>query len=468
MKKFFIFVMIISLFFTTACSINGNKHAGTIVKPSLEGSKPVITILVSNGDEGLLKTTVMKSYISKFEQDYGVEVELQSIGSSHSVYYIGNQLLVNEAVDEYKKELSVKLHQKDGAELIFYSVIPLNSLIRQGVAENVRDKISNLDKLHPGLVNEEVYYVPFEIFHMPIVLNIDALEAMQIDKPSLAWTKQDYLAIRDKWLQQTKQQFTSKDFLDITAKHLIDLEIFNEDKSKVKINSADMYNAINSIKEEIYNGSYILPQSYEYKNYYNMLFEKQLAEYNKDRSLLASKEYSINNFRNSEQESDINALRAGDSNYMFQEDNVVLPNVLENKKYLFSDGFMINKNGKNKELAYEFVNGILDNEVQLELFMDSMFSYYPVNNEIEKDISVIEKNSKYVAEAIELKKYMLNEIEKGNATLSIARDDREYEIFWMLVKDLTKYIFTDNAYTELELKQELQKLEDKYNIWLSE
>lgn len=114
MKKFFIFVMIVSLFFTTACSINGNKQAGTIVKPSLEGSKPVITILVSNSDEGLLKTTVMKSYISKFEQDYGVEVELQSIGSSHSVYYIGNQLLVNEAVDEYKKELSVKLHQKDG------------------------------------------------------------------------------------------------------------------------------------------------------------------------------------------------------------------------------------------------------------------------------------------------------------------------------------------------------------------
>jgi hypothetical protein len=37
-----------------------------------------------------------------------------------------------------------------------------------------------------------------------------------------------------------------------------------------------------------------------------------------------------------------------------------------------------------------------------------------------------------------------------------------------LVKDLTKYIFADKSYTEFELKQGLQELEDKYNIYLSE
>lgn len=468
MKRFVVILLVIAMIFTVACSGNERNASREVVKPNPEGSKPEITILVSKGDEWLLKSVIMKNYINKFEEGYGVTVKLQEIGNSQSLYYIGNQIFVNEAVDEYEKELSAKLHQKDSPEIIFYSFIPLNSLIRQGVADDVRGKISNLNKLHPGLLKEEVYYIPIDIFHMPTVLNMDVIKTLQIDEPNFTSRKQDYLEIRDKWLQQVKPQFTSREFIDIVAKYLIDLEIFNEDKSKVTVNSSEMCKAINSIKKEIYNGSYILPQDYTYTNYYNMLFERQRTEYDKDRSFIATKEYQINSFRNYEEESSINALRAGDSNYMIESGDVVLPNLLEDKIYLYSHGFMINRNGKNKELAYEFVNGMLDNEVQLEIFKDSLFSYYPVNKEIEKEINIIEKSRKYETEAIGLKNYILKEIEDGNALLSVERYDSEYEIFWMLVKDLTKYIFAEKTYTELELKQELQKLEDKYNIYLSE
>jgi spermidine/putrescine-binding protein len=456
------------MIFTVACSGNERNALSEIVKPSPEGSKPEIRILVSEGDEWLLKSVIIKDYIEKFEEGYGVTVKLQNIGNSQSIYHIGNQVFVNETVDEYEKELSAKLHQKDSPELISYSFIPLNALIRQGVAEDVSGKMSNLDKLHPGLLKEEVYYIPIDIFHMPTVLNMDVIKTLQVDEPNYTSTKQDYLEIRDRWLKQIKPQFTSREFWDIIAKYLIDLEIFNEDKSKVTVNSLEMYNTINSMKKEIYGGSFILPQNYTYANYYNMLFENQRTEYENDRRFIVSKKYQINSFRNYEEESSINALRPGDSNYMVESGNVVLPNMLEDKIHLYSHGFMINKNGKNKELAYEFVNGILDNEVQLKIFKDSMFSYYPVNNEIEKEISIIEKSRKYEPEAIGLKNYILKEIEAENGLLSIERYDGEYEIFWMLVKDLTKYIFSDKSYTELELKLELQKLEDKYNIYLSE
>jgi maltose-binding protein MalE len=468
MKRFGVILLVIAVMLTAACSGNERNASREVVKPSLEGSRPEITILVSDDDEWLLKSTIMKDYINKFEEGYGVTIKLQEIGNSQSLYYIGNQIFVNEAVDEYEKELSAKLHQKDPPELIFYSFIPLNSLISQGVAEDVGGKISNLDKLHPGLLREEVYYIPINIFHMPTVLNMNVIKTLQVKEPNLTSTKQDYLEIRDKWLQQVKPQFTSREFIDIVAKYLIDLKIFNEDNSKVTINNAEMCKAIYSMKKEIYDGNYILPQDYTYANYYNMLFERQREEYEKDRRFIKSKEYQKNGIRNYEEETSINALRAADSNYMIESGNVVLPNLLEDKIYLYSDGFMINRNGKNKELAYEFVNGMLDNEVQLQIFKDSIVSYYPVNKEIEKEINSIEKSRKYEPEAIELKNYILKEIEDGNALLSIERYDREYELFWMLVKDLTKYIFADKSYTEFELKQGLQKLEDKYNIYLSE
>ena len=47
-------------------------------------------------------------------------------------------------------------------------------------------------------------------------------------------------------------------------------------------------------------------------------------------------------------------------------------------------------------------------------------------------------------------------------------DQREQNYYWMLYEDLLKYIFADKPYTAAELSMELQKLEDKYNILLTE
>lgn len=38
----------------------------------------------------------------------------------------------------------------------------------------------------------------------------------------------------------------------------------------------------------------------------------------------------------------------------------------------------------------------------------------------------------------------------------------------MLHKDLMKLIFSEDEYSDEELSKELQRLEDKYNMWLNE
>ncbi|SCG83954.1 hypothetical protein DW1_2390 [Proteiniborus sp. DW1] len=144
-----------------------------------------------------------------------------------------------------------------------------------------------------------------------------------------------------------------------------------------------------------------------------------------------------------------------------------MPNVVYGEDNIFDTwGFIVNANGKNIELGMEFINELLEDDNQLEMFTKE-YSPYPVNKEIENEISKIETEKGINEESIGLRKYLINQIELGNYE-RYHSSIKKQELQSKLYLDFVEYIFADELYTDEELSEELQKLETKYRIWLNE
>ncbi len=465
-------LIVVLSFALTACSqsVKANSGSKGVVTPDNPEQKPEITILANIEElEAIKASTPLKNYIEKFQERYGVQIKLQGIGSKNSLYYIGSQIFTDTSIDQFRKELAVKLYAEDGPELIYYRSIPYDALIKQGVVADVSGKIPNLNKLHPGLTGKEVYYVPISLRYTAIILNKGEVDSLGVQEPNFSWSKEDFFNLKKQWLQKNQKTFTSNDYLDLLQEYIFPLKILSVDQNSASVSNQAVITAINNMKQAIFEGEFKLPAGYNYQNYYNLLFDSQSEEYTKDRELAAAKEAQTDMLRNTKKEYKTNALHPIDTSYSFtNEDMLIRPDVLEDKLYISSEGFLVNKSGKNIELACEFINGLLEDDVQLSIYNDQPFPNYPVSKAIDGELSKIEKEKNYAPEAIELKNYLLKQVEQGNAALEITKGEKEQEIRWMLVKDLTQFIFVDKDYNEGELSAELKKLENKYNIWLSE
>lgn len=155
------------------------------------------------------------------------------------------------------------------------------------------------------------------------------------------------------------------------------------------------------------------------------------------------------------------------SSYIEKENILILPR-LDVYNALITSGFIINRNSKTTELAIDFLNGLLSDEVQLSMFNSLTYGGYPVNKDIEEKISKIEIDNDVNEDAILLRKYIIEKIETGVLKPYKQIDSMLFDFRLMLHKDLMKLIFSEETYTDEELTTELQKLEDKYNMWLNE
>jgi ABC-type glycerol-3-phosphate transport system substrate-binding protein len=452
-RRFLYVILILSLISITACqSINTiNSNGSKVVKPG-ETKLPELTILVTSDTRNWMKNDGFVNYERQFEKQFGVTVNYEVYGGD------------NEA---NAGELMTKLITKNGPELIIDDWFNAHSLIEQGAVVNARNKVPNISKVYDSLVDSEAYYIPLGIEYPPVVLRKDMLEALQIPTPKLNWTAGDYYIMRDKWLEQSNRMFTTFEFNETNYRYLRKLELFDYRNKKANINTKELKNALERIRGEIFSGNYILDKNYTYKNYYNMLFEYTSQEFEEDMELRLSTGYEEQSLRSRRDESLINLLYVKDFDFRLGK-IVVLPESIYKDDSIWSLGLMINRNGANLELAYEYVNGLLSNEIQLEMYEGEESRIYPVNKAIESKIAEIEKKEGYSEEALQLKKFIIGRIEKGEFQLGALRDMKEYDLYWMLIKDLVKYIFTDKTYSDAELSIELQKLEDKYNIYLNE
>ena len=437
---------------TTACQGEVGNAAGEVVNPGEEAA-PQLTILVSAHIYHWMKLPYFEAYIDKFKQQYGVKINFEQYGADY---------------ENAASELMTKLVTKGGPELILDDDNIAYKLIQQGAVLNVKGKIPNLENVYPNLIENETYYVPVGVEYNPILVRKDMLQELNLPVPELSWTAQDYYDIRGKWLQESQRVCTVYDLNEIVHRYLNAIEIFDYNHKKAYINTVDMKTALKDIKGEIFGGQYKLNKRYTYENYYNVWFEPDSTEFKDEWDLKKSEGYKEQHFRSYADEGRINALFARDIDLKSLSKAITLPNRLTDQNILWSIGFMVNQNGANLELSYEFINGMLSDESQIAMFEDKAMNLYPVNQAIEEEILSRERKENYSEETLQTKEFMLNILKNEEWEIYELRNEKEYDLYWRLVEDLFKYIFSDKTYSDSEISAELQKLKGKYDIYLNE
>ncbi|WP_066499148.1 extracellular solute-binding protein [Abyssisolibacter fermentans] len=469
MRKIGVLVLcIILLLLTISCSNNSNDIT---TEAGSKDEKQEITILITGYDflDMEYDCCAIRGYTERFEIETGVRVNFDVINGNKS--------------DDYDKKMNAKLYLEEGPTLIYISGdSSYKNYIEQGIAVNTEGKIPNLIRIYDSLLDDGHYFVPVGMSHYPVQLNRCAFDKLEIDDPKLDWTREEYLKIKEKWLKIEPEYFSQYEYDELFTFMIDDLEILDESNKGVSLNNSRVIQYINDVREEIFSGKYIINKDYTFKNYYNMIFEGGSKESKESKNLF--RRYNNENLRKKCWTNGLKSLEI--SKYINAKDDIFLPNTIYEKNDLLRTyGFIVNKNGKNIDLGMEFLNGLLSDEIQLEMFKSKWGDLYPVNKEIENEIERIEKeiNDKIVKEkkegvkhyvrkdinkkAIALRKYILSQVKTGNYK-HCSNSKIINEVKKMIHKDFAKFIFADEPYTEEELGRELQKLENKYNMWLNE
>ncbi|WP_425446793.1 extracellular solute-binding protein [Dethiothermospora halolimnae] len=443
MKKILILSICISLaIFLFGCD-NSKKE---VINKGEKDNKKEITIVTWNG----VTHPVCDIYKQTFEMENNVEVNYESIDTT--------------TYEDYLKKLNSKLYLEDGPTMILLrSEDVYGNYAKQGVALEITEKsVPNINKLYKGFTRDKNYYVPISMYHYPMIITKKCLEDLNMESPSLEWSKEDYLKIKDKWLKKEPRPFSYREYCDIVKYPLRNMELFNEDEEKIEIDKVKKY--IKSAKKQIYSGNYILNKDHKYDKYikffknYNDQDVLDLLKYNeaKNDSLLS---------RGMVYE---NGLKFRGIFGVSQDDVVLLPDIMKDDYQIYTWGFIVNRNGKNTELGLKFINEILDDKQQINVYKDSKIGNFPVIKGIEEEIRRIEKEREIEDRFIKLREHILDKFNKGEYKVYNSQDSKKVEFYNMLEEDLVKIIFDEKEYSDDELSGKLQKLEEKYNMWLTE
>ncbi|HYE12656.1 MAG TPA: ABC transporter substrate-binding protein [Patescibacteria group bacterium] len=462
-KKIVICLLILVIAFSqTACSNTAKEvgeHTGVVIPKPKDGDATLTIMLNPEEYDALPANKFFRDYVDRFENNFGVEVRYESIGSNPG------QLIEMEEQDEYIKELSMKLYAKNGPELIFSQFMPLGPIIRQGAAAKLNGKISNLDKVYDGLLDDEIYFVPISIRYYSKIINLEALKTTGMEEPDVDWTSHDHYEIRTKWLNANKIHFTSYEWY-MAFESIVDLDkTYDSIHNRISLNTPITKKNIRDIRRYIFDGNYILNQNYKFENYYRMITEDNSKEFQESRDLFSQYEQS-GHIESGRYENLLRTIDVYSNNYNYG--TIMMPEYSNKEVMLSAGGFAINKNAKNSELAYEFINGLLSNEIQMQIFNDVEDGFYPANKDIEEDIKALEAEKVADERVLQTKEYVLNQIKNEHMKIWNAENLDFYNLKKMIEEDFIKIILADKEYADVELSAKLSELENKYNIYLNE
>lgn len=374
-------------------------------------------------------------------------------------------VIYSSSYEDYVKKVNSKLYAKDGPELIFIpSNYPYKHYIDSGVALDVSERIPNLKKVYKSIKGDGNFYIPIGINISKIVINKDILDELGIEEPKFDWTIEEYFRITDKWYESEPKYFTHREFGYLFGRELYGIEYIDLENKRVNLRTKEIIDKIKKIREEIFSGKYILNNDYTYENYYNMIFNNNSEE---KREAYTHLNNDINNLYISNATPILMTIKANYDQQLI--DNLILPSVLSDNGILWGWGFIVNKNGKNNKLALKFLDGLLSDEFQLEMFTDKMGGWYPVNKEIEDEIDIIEQEKGVNKKLVEFRKYVIQQIKDGKYKIqnqlfsNISRD-----INRIIYEGIAKIVFADRTYSDEEIGRELYKIQQTCNMWLNE
>lgn len=389
--------------------------------------------------------TFLTDIKEQFEEKEGIKVNIETVSGSDYTEYISNR--------------EQEMKTQDSPELVFIHVwSSCNDMINNGTILNVKDDLSNMSNLYEGFRTD--YFVPAGVYYANLTLKRDMLESYGIDEPNYDWNSDDYFKIRDRWLEDEELEikFNIDEYWNTVKLTWNDIDIYNEETKSIDLDNEEVKAYIKMLRNNLLSTGYILDEEYTVENYYNMFNNLRSEEATESISIM--QEQFDKHFLMSPYEYRRNLLNSLNSNTLFSNSNaVVVPDIVEYGK-VYGWGFVVNKNGKNLETSMKFLDYMLSDEVQLEIYHLGISSdgMAPVSKEIEDEIASLEKENNILENASYTRKYIIDKVNQGDYRLKNVDDSNEM-LKIQFAKKIVKYIFSDEAYTDEELSISLRELE---------
>lgn len=450
-------VFLFSLWIVMAFGRN-NSMVGGQLNQDAAGEEPAASITILLPQHALPRESYafLDRYRMQYEKETGIQVNLERIMAANR--------------ERYLLRRNTRLYMQEGPTLVMISQDEYaRELVEAGAAYPIGDRIPNQANLYPGLQDD--YFVPVKMHGKTVSLNRRFLEKYALPEPGLDWTLQDHDELWDLWAEREEVLFNRNLFHAIVNRHLRDLRFIHEDGHRVEVDTEEVRQLIRRIQDEVFSGRYLLEPDYTFENYYNM-FHVMNSQESQD-----SWEKFIRNSRNNFIMNTVghhyNGLHSQRSNQVVKyiPTSLLLPDVRDEPFHFI--GFLVNRNGKNLDLGLDFVNYLLSDQVQMDIFEQEAemenSTNAPVVHTIENEIQAFELRRDLLPEAVTLRKTMTQWlINRSMQPLFYGPDLKELTVQRRLVTELINIIFADEPYSEEELTYTLRKMENELTLHLNE
>lgn len=417
---------------------------------------PSITILLPQHMLPRESFLFLDRYRRLYEAETGVQVNLERIMASNR--------------ERYLLKRNTRLYVSNGPTLIMISYNEYaRDLVEAGVAQKISGKIPNQQSLYKGLIDE--YFVPVKMHGKTVSLNREFLEKHGLPEPGLNWTLKEHDELWDLWSEREEVFFNRNLFHAIVERKMRGMAFIDENTRKVNLNTQEVRELIQEIHQEVFSGKYILETDYTFENYYNMFHIM-----NSEESLDSWEKFirnSRHNFIMNTVGHHYNGLHSQRSNQVVKyiPTSLLLPDVRQDPYHFI--GFLVNRNGENIDLGFDFINYLLSDTIQIDLFEQEAemenSTNAPVIRTIEDDIEAFELRRDILKEAVTLRKAMTERLKHEDlSSLFYGPDLKELRVRQRLITELINIIFADVPYTEDELSHRLRKMEDELTLYLNE
>ncbi|SCX90782.1 extracellular solute-binding protein [Alkaliphilus peptidifermentans] len=415
-----------------------------------------IVILFPYSDTPMESYAFIETYRRQYEEETGVKVRIEKIRA-------GNP-------DKYTMKRNSMLYMKNGPTLLLLGPFDnAREFVEKGVALEITGKIQNQEKLYNGLKDD--YYLPIKIHGRTISINRELLNKLNIPEPGLDWTLADHDYYWERALEAEDIYFNRNLFYQIVGMKIRDLTFIDEESNRALLNSNETKKVIEEIREEVFSGKYILEESYTYENYYRMFHElnSQESKDSWDKYMANSARFFIMNSVGHHYNG-LTSIRM-DNVFKHITTSLLVPDVRGNE--IHSVGFVVNRNGKNVDLGLDFLNFLISDEIQFNIYEREAewenATNAPVNKAIMSEVERIESNRGILEETLELRRFMTNRLDEGDyERVFYGLDSREVVIRNRFFNELIDIVFADEPYSDEELSRRLRKAENELTIYINE
>lgn len=373
-------------------------------------------------------------------QQYVAGVETKAAYDLMNYEGVSIRYLIIEAQDpgEYYEKINELLYQNESVDMIHLPFgNPYQAFVDNGIAMDLSEEIPEIKKIHPML--QTAYYVPATIWVRPTVLNRIEVSALGFDDIETL-DRDGFMEIREAYLTSTPRYYTNRRYREEIADFHTRFQVFDLEKGTVSLAKEEVVDYVEGLRAEIHSDQY-----------------------------LGIQEQTTGDFIVPEAEhmNGLNTRHLGWRSGLDTEDLVFLPPVFELDQALLTDGYIINRFGKNKDIAIRFLRKYLQDEYQIAIFEDS-YSFYPVSKEVTQSIYELER---YVLRKEQLKVLQEQILSNMEAGIYESPSNKPHE-YWLMMtglyERLEELIYDEDYYSREDLKAELKALEEKLYLIMIE